>query len=205
LRDYGFVEDDDGNEYKTVVIGTQTWMAKNLNYKIEGSLCYGDVTGGDSEGNCDKYGRLYNWATAMALEVSCNTSTCSNLIGSKRRGICPENWHIPSQTEWSALNIFVGNSVSSKHLKSQEGWNSCGSSGSDESYYCEDTYGFAALPGGFYNAKFDFVGRGGYWWNSDEYQYNTAYRRIMFNENENIIFGYFSKAILHSVRCIRDN
>ena len=114
---YGSLYDSrDGKTYKTVVIGSQTWMAENLNYNASGSVCYGNNTS-----NCDTYGRLYNWNTAMAA--------------------CPSGWHLPSDAEWTALTDFAGGvSTAGWHLKSASGWSSGGNG--------QDTYGFAALPGG---------------------------------------------------------
>jgi uncharacterized protein (TIGR02145 family)/uncharacterized repeat protein (TIGR02543 family) len=85
----------DGQTFRTVVIGTQTWMAENLNCDVSGSECYNN-----NESNCATYGRLYDWATAMALPSSCNSSTCSSQINAKHRGICPSGWHIPSNADW---------------------------------------------------------------------------------------------------------
>jgi uncharacterized protein (TIGR02145 family) len=171
---------EQGNDiasYKTKKIGNQTWMAENLDYAVEGSKCYGD----DPE-NCDKYGRLYDWATAMALPTSCNSSLCVLQINAKHRGVCPAGWHIPSDDEWKILmNSIGGSSMAGKHLKTTIGWgNNGGQNGNGL-----DTYGFTALPGGFGRSDggFGHVGYTGRWWSSSE---------------------ELSKSFLSSVRCVQD-
>jgi uncharacterized protein (TIGR02145 family) len=197
--------------YETVKIGNQTWMAENLDYAVDGSTCYdGDPA------NCAKYGRLYNWTTAMALSSDCNFSICSSLVQEKHRGVCPSGWHIPSNKEWDELFRFADgtNGTSSpydsptagKHLKAKDGWNSCGPSGSGKSYSCEDTYGFAALPGGFGRADggFSIVGYYGYWWSASELSSNYAYYRNMYYIGEDAYWGNRDKSYLFSVRCAQD-
>ncbi|GBU24172.1 hypothetical protein R83H12_00800 [Fibrobacteria bacterium R8-3-H12] len=89
-----FCDERDGKKYVYVSIGTQTWMAENLNYSSASS---------------------YNWATAMGLSSSCNTTACSI---ENHRGICPTGWHIPSDTEWTDLITLVGSTPGTK-LKEQ--------------------------------------------------------------------------------------
>ena len=94
------IDNRDGKKYKTVIIGTQTWMAENLNYETKSSVCYDN-----KPENCGKYGRLYNWATA--------------------KDVCPDAWHLPSKKEWTKLTGFIGNNAGAK-LKAASGWNSNG-------------------------------------------------------------------------------
>jgi len=89
--------------YKTVQIGEQMWMAENLNYHVQGSRCYDN-----DPANCDKYGRVYDWPTAMALPY-CRFSLCSSQVGAKHQGICPNGWHIPSNADWDKLKATIGN------------------------------------------------------------------------------------------------
>jgi uncharacterized protein (TIGR02145 family) len=211
IKEYGTITDTRNNKtYKTVEIGTQTWMAENINYAAEDSRCYNDL-----ESNCDIYGRLYYWATAMALASTCNSSTCNSQIQPKHKGVCPSGWHIPSNAEWNALMSFIhadkglgsftsGNSENAgKYLKSGWNWNdSEGISGNGL-----DSYGFSALPGGrFYSGSFLNVGYLGYWWSANENDsYNAYYQRI-YNSSEGAYLsgGGSKRSELFSVRCLQD-
>jgi hypothetical protein len=102
--------------YEAVLIGSQTWMAENLSYNAPGSKCHSE------DPTCAKYGRFYDWATAMGLNASCNESSCASQISEKHKGVCPSGWHIPNSSEWDALLKYVkednGNDYAmSKYLK----------------------------------------------------------------------------------------
>lgn len=100
------VVDDSWKDYEypdlgRVEIGDQVWTTKNLEVPMKGSRCYAD-----EEENCEKYGRLYTWATAMAVSTKYDREQLGE-IELPYRGICPEGTHIPSQDEWLALYNYV--------------------------------------------------------------------------------------------------
>jgi len=186
-----FTDSRDGKTYKKVTIGTQTWMGENLNYDVPGVTT--DVCYGNSADSCAKYGRLYNWATAM------NGASSSSLSPSGVQGACPVGWHVPSDAEWTALTDFVGGAATAgTKLKATSGWNNNGNG--------TDQYGFSALPGGnggsdgyFHNA-----GDYGFWWSATEYDAGHAWYRVMNYYDGLVGRDYDSKSYLFSVRCAQD-
>jgi uncharacterized protein (TIGR02145 family) len=205
------VSDDNGKTYKTIEIGPQTWMAENLDYAVEGSRCYYDNTGSDNYGNCARYGRLYNWATAMNLSSSYNSSYYNQPSlsppNTKYRGVCPSGWHIPNNSEWITLMTSVGGSeTAGRYLKATTVWSGsyCGL-GNYCLYQCEDKYGFAALPGGYSaDGSFLTLGTAGTWWASSENSGSSAEEWYMSLAEENMGRTTSSKVYLHSVRCLQD-
>jgi len=198
-----FVDSRDNKTYKWVKIGTQTWMAENLNYDIPGVTT--DVCYRNSPDSCAKYGRLYDWATAMNLASTCNSSTCASSVQSKHQGVCPTGWHIPSDAEWEILVKYVdpnatGNSSNNAgtKLKSKSGWNS-GGNGTDD-------YGFSALPGGyvFFSLGFYDAGDHGHWWSATDSDTIYAWTRRMGYNLDFVNRFYYEKIDLRSVRCLMD-
>jgi uncharacterized protein (TIGR02145 family)/uncharacterized repeat protein (TIGR02543 family) len=187
-----FTDSRDGKTYKKIVIGTQTWMGENLNYNAAGSVCYENKTD-----NCAKYGRLYNWATAM------DGASSSDKVPSGVRGVCPTGWHLPSDAEWTALVNYVGSPANTK-LKSTTGWygqyGDCNTS--------TDEYEFSALPGGFGlgGGSFSYPGDYGYWWSATESTAERAWARILRCREmvgDSVRTGG-NKTSVFSVRCVAD-
>lgn len=175
--DKTFSDARDGKKYKTVKIGTQIWMAENLNYVTKsGSWCYDNQTG-----NCDKYGRLYDWETAKKA--------------------CPSGWHLPSDKEWHTLIDYLGSSaVAGGKLKSTSGWNSPNTGATNES-------GFSALPGGYlssFKGSFSNLGADGHWWSSPDSNDSYAWSRFLSYSSESVSKDQGSKEYGFSVRCLRD-
>jgi uncharacterized protein (TIGR02145 family)/uncharacterized repeat protein (TIGR02543 family) len=180
-----FIDGRDEKTYRWVEIGTQKWMAENLNYAAEGSKCYDN-----KPDSCEKYGRLYDWETAM------NGASSSSANPSGVQGVCPVGWHLPSDAEWTTLTDFVGGeSTAGTKLKSATDWQSY--SGVPVG---TDQYGFSALPGGWVSgAGFSNVRRYGVWWSpTDGNPRNVA---ILW-DRETVGGGDISKTSLLSVRCV---
>jgi len=189
----------------TIKIGNQVWQKCNLNVvpSVGESRCYDN-----DPANCEKYGRLYDWATAMALSPNCNTTLCLDQIQPKHKGICPSGWHIPSDEDWDTLIVTVeGNDYYSAgtKLRSKTGWID-----DDDGFgYVAgtDNYGFSALPGGVYwsfSKRFGSIGYTGFWWSATESGYYDAGRRDMGNDESWVNSGSPYKEDLLSVRCLKD-
>ena len=174
--DTTFTDRRDGKVYRKVEAGGQVWMAENLNYAAEESVCYEN-----KEENCAKYGRLYDWETA--------------------RIACPAGFHLPSDNEWMTLEVTVGGSrTAGTKLKSIRGWNKyLRRSGNGT-----DNYGFSALPGGGGGyGDFGSLGYNGLWWSATEYDDYHAWIRYISNRKEyERCIG--SRTNQYSVRCVAD-
>jgi uncharacterized protein (TIGR02145 family) len=200
----------DDKIYRKVQIGEQIWMAENLNYAADGSVCYDDgYTGSwhrDPAGFCGDYGRLYDWYTAMDDEGG------SNANPSGVEGVCPVGWHIPSDAEWTELIEYVGINAGTK-LKSRA------FKGTDGTQDGTDKYRFAALPSGIGSLLsvtffpiigssppyFFHGGKVGYWWSATEVESdgNKAWFRAV-GPQSGVGKSGFDKHYLLSVRCVHD-
>jgi len=90
---FGIATTASAQNFETIKVGSQIWMAKNLSVEVTGSWCYDN-----NPVNCAKYGRLYTYNAALKA--------------------CPKGWHLPSSAEWSVLASFLGGEdVAGKALK----------------------------------------------------------------------------------------
>jgi len=176
-------------KYGTVVIGQQVWMAENLAFVPDDgvSMCYKNESA-----NCDVYGRLYDWNTAMG-NASSSTANPSGI-----QGVCPNGWHLPSTAEWEALRTVVGSTKTGTALRSTSGWNtSC-------LYTGTNTFGFNALPSGFYAGYDQGLGTGSRWWTSslNTNGYVAAYD--VSCQNESLSPTGAEKTWFYAVRCVKN-
>jgi uncharacterized protein (TIGR02145 family) len=198
---YGTMSDNDGNTYKTIIIGTQTWMAENLkttkyrngdpiptnlsnpawkNTTIGAFAIYNNDTA-----NNVTYGKLYNWKAVV-----------------DSRNLCPTGWHVPTDAEWSTLeNYLGGSSVAGGKLKSTSSlWTSPNIGATNES-------GFSGLPGGYrYNENGFYlsIGDNMAWWSSTlAYTQNSYIRDLNYDAGNSVRTENEIRNGL-SVRCLKD-
>jgi len=180
-----------GRTYRTVTIGTQTWLAENLDFKFDG-LIFGQSGKSSSEprGNYyqnnsssyGKYGILYNWIAVKYIED--NKST-----------LIP-GWHVSSTAEWETLSTAVGGkSIAGTKLKATTDWSS--GAGTDD-------YGFSMLPAGIYNGGFYDLGSRAFFWTSTESSSSGAYG-LLFGTGAGMASSTsYNKYDQYSVRLVKD-
>jgi uncharacterized protein (TIGR02145 family) len=200
------VTDIDGNQYSTVIIGAQEWLAENLRTtkysngddipNVSG-IQWGGLTMGawvyyNNDSQYDNpYGKLYNW---LSVDDS--------------RGLCPIGWHVPTDSEWSALINTIdpfadgGNNLNvaggkMKTVGTLE-WMSPNTGATNESL-------FSGLPGGCRTTEnnFNYLGLEGYFWTSTESSSNFAWRRDLVYYTGVVDRWSFNKKMGVSVRCLK--
>ena len=204
------VDARDSQSYTTVQIGSQCWMASNLNIGMKIDVggdqtdnatieryCYGNNTA-----NCDVYGGLYQWDEMMQYVTS-----------EGAQGICPDGWHLPSDAEWMILE---------EEAESTTGinWTIGGLRGTDvggnlketgfthwlsPNYGATNSSGFTCLPGGFWasSVSFQYLTTRGKFWSSTYFGLYAMYRELFHNSRQ-VKMGLTPKEEGLSVRCVRD-
>lgn len=211
---YGSVSDIDKNQYKTVVIGNQEWMAENLrvthysngdsiNFKKsenKNESIYKNLTTGvydwyqDTLFNHIEYGALYNF-----------------YVVDDSRNVCPLGWHVPSINDWKILLRFLSESGYSDnegaYLKAY-GWRK-----NQESIYGLDYFGFRGIPGGYQHKDgfFSNIGVNSYYWSSDGLGSNTfgsqkdkGFAYCLSSSSNSLHRELYNKSSKLSIRCIKD-
>jgi uncharacterized protein (TIGR02145 family) len=206
---YGAMTDQEGNVYKTIVIGTQEWMAENLKTSIyrngdpienvtndnewsglsTGAWCFYN---NDSQYNCP-YGKFYNWYAVT-----------------DPRNLCPAGWHVPTDNEWTILiNYLNPNTNSSGNITNSVG-GKLKSVGLqywlDPNLGAVNESGFSGLPSGQRDAggTFNFIGYFSLWSSSTESVNTYAWYRGLQYYDGNATRLMQAQQFGLSVRCLRD-
>ena len=209
---YGkLIDSRDGRIYRTVQIGTQIWMAENLNYVDSSnypSMRYRNMCYENNPDSCEKYGRLYTWSiTIDYVYWAKKGKTCSDDekqdpcgLPEKVQGICPEGWHVPSRSEWDILYSAMENDYRAMQAKGFSNWPNA-----------TDEYGFSALPVGDMNDPGGGdIGWYARFWSATEYiqgdRNTVAYDWNLYVTEAYCSYYdiYNSKSRCYSVRCIKD-
>jgi len=196
------VTDIEGNTYNALTIGSQDWFTENLktSHYSNGDLIpdgteIGDIssetnpkycfTYDNNSDNITTYGKLYTWYTVT-----------------DSRNICPDGWHVPTDTEWITLTKYLGGESTAGGKLKEIGtnhWKSPNEGASNES-------GFSAIPGGYryQDGTFQTKGYLAYWWSSTEdNEENASFRRINYVSSDIYKLNYL-KTHAFSVRCIKN-
>lgn len=201
----------EGKVYHTVQIFNQCWIKENLNAgdRINGTIeqsnngilekyCYEN-----SPDSCEKYGGLYQWNEMMQYTTEPG-----------QRGICPPDWHIPTDEEWKLLE----GSIDSQYGIGNIAWDDRGNRGYDAGIRLKatsgwkyegngsDLFGFSGLPGGYrgHYGHYYEIGSYGYWYTSTDDYYDLEWSRSLGYYNSQSYRFNFNMEKGFSVRCIRD-
>jgi len=177
----------DGRNYRTVMIGTQCWLADNLNYGTQApstqvqtdncnpeKYCYNN-----DAANCASTGALYQWDELMQYDQTAGS-----------QGICPPGWHVPEATEWAALiNSLGGNGLAGTPLQDPV------------------TPGFNALTGGvlYQNSAWSFKGLATLFWTSTQTDAEKVVSRGMNNVDQSVSYYESLRSNAFPMRCLKDN
>lgn len=198
---YGELYDNrDGNKYKTVEIGNQTWMAENLAYLPAGSSVSGPESGCESTPHYYVYG--FDGGTIVDAKAQENYKTYGVLYNwPAARIVCPPNWHLPTDNDWNQLVDDIGGQAVAGGKMKETGtahWIDPNTEATNES-------GFTALPGGFRSTNNDFfaIGETGLWCSATLQDNNVIYWNLT-NYSSKIFLQKTSRDLGFSVRCVRD-
>lgn len=214
--DYGQLSDVESNLYKTIIIGSQEWMAENLkttkysngdpipnvpvgdewSQLYDGAYCWYD---NNEAANRETYGALYNW-----------------FAGADSRNVCPQGWHVPGDADWTVLTDYLisngygyggsGEDIA-KSMAATSGWISnttVGTIGNDPA--SNNSSGFSALPGGvrIRSGNFAVSEYTSSMWSGSERSYNYGNALTLTGEFLNLSRGYTFKQDGASIRCLKD-
>lgn len=222
---YGSLTDVAGNVYKTLTIGTQTWMVENLKTtKYNNGDPIVNITDNDAwfYATTAAYCWLFN---DQSFATSKNYGALYNFYAVEKGNLCPTGWHVPTDTEWTTLENYLadngynydgtlggGGSKIAKSLSIATGWYSSdnsyvGSIGNTDYPEYRNKSGFSALPAscryrdGSFCQSIDYISR---WWSSTKNGDYYSWYRSITHESIGVYRGTDQDMAGASVRCVKD-
>jgi uncharacterized protein (TIGR02145 family) len=203
---YGSVTDHEGNVYKTIVIGSQEWMAENLDLssyadgtplpEVTDPSEWAELTTGawcyyNNEANyACPYGKLYNWYACVDA-----------------RQLCPVGWHVPTDDDWLALTNYLGGvEFAGGKMKTTGTVEASTGFFLSPNADASNSSGFSAIPGGgrYSAGTFNLIGAQACWWSSTEGSATNSWDRYLLYNFGSAYRGSGAKHFGFSVRCLRD-
>ena len=193
------VYDIDGNRYKTVIFGKKEWMASNLN-----------VTRFNNGDTIDVFTQDTLWEALTSAAYANYPNQYQNKTSGKfynwyvvgdKRNVCPRNWHVPTDAEWTNLiNLLGGSTFAGENLKKQQ---------FNLLFFHDKRFiksNFNALMFGYvgFDGHFCENGEIAVWWSSTQNVSNTAWNRSLHKENSNVYRDDEIKQSGLSLRCVRN-
>ncbi len=175
---YAVIHDErDGNVYNAIRVGEQWWMAENLRFNNSGSSCYEN-----EPENCEKYGRLYTWYSAI-------------------NNACPAGWHVPGDADWKEFELNLG---VAEEVLDDEGYR--GDNHAVNKILPDGSTEFDLIwSGSHISDSYIYLNKAAFFWTSTEVaNQNTAWFRSLRTEQNGINRARYSKEYSFSVRCIKD-
>ncbi len=199
---YGSVSDADGNIYKTVTIGSQTWMAENLR-----TTTFNDTTAISKITNADTWSAMSsagycNYNNTLNKDSIATFGRLYNYYAIETEKLAPEGWRVATNNDWQILVTYLGGSdIAGAKLKETgtSHWNTPNTGATNLS-------GFTALPSGTRTSAGTFEGSksAGYWWSHTEYNSYFAYRNAILFDGSSVLNGNLNKKYGFAVRCIKE-
>ncbi len=212
------IDTRDQQAYATILIGTQCWMAQNLNVGTKINSTHPGIQQFNNEviekycfsntdANCDTYGGLYEWGEAMQYVTT-----------EGAQGLCPDGWHIPTDNEWKILEGVVD----SQYPVGDAEWDATGFRGLDAGGKLKEagtthwnspnegatnSSGFTGLPWGYrasFTGNFDNLGIEGYFWSSTPWSNFGAYMRRLYNAQARVDRYFWYSDNGFSIRCLKN-
>lgn len=202
-----FTDSRDGEVYTQVQIGDQLWMGQNLRYADSSALGSENLKGAtwcldNDPKNCKTAGALYLWTAAMDKPITtCGHGKICGITEFPHQGICPKNWHVPTQEEWQKLQDYIGGESGQGMSKGYD-LMAKGGSGSGT-----DKYGFGSVPTGEYDFRSGYTHQFSsygvaHFWSATEPDPNGAWN--WYISGSTFTYHGFDKNMGYAVRCIHD-